>query len=46
MDGALVGLSAGLGKGRDVEDFSATLSSPGFGTPVNPGSSAPVAAAL
>jgi hypothetical protein len=46
MDGALVGLGAGLGKGRDVADFSAELLSPRFETPVNPGSSAPVAAAL
>ncbi len=46
MDGALVGLGASLGKGRDVAEFSAGLTSPGFGTPVTPGSSAPVAAAL
>ncbi len=43
MDGALVGLGASSGKGRDVADFSAELPFPGFGTPFR---SAPVAAAL
>jgi hypothetical protein len=43
MDGALVGSGASLGEGRDVADFSASLPSPGFGTPFR---SAPVAAAL